>query len=59
MSTELNHNVSDVGTETRKGVVASSVEFKGTSNGHAGYGFKLRGPKGRRTMVPDVKEQDR
>jgi hypothetical protein len=26
-------------------------------NGHAGYGFKLRGPKGRRTKVPDLKEQ--
>jgi hypothetical protein len=27
------------------------------TNGHAGYGFKLRGPKGRRTKVPDPKEQ--
>ena len=26
-------------------------------NGHAGYGFKLRGSKGRRTKVPDAKEQ--
>jgi hypothetical protein len=28
-----------------------------STNGHAGYGFKLRGPKGRRTKVPDLKEQ--
>jgi hypothetical protein len=28
-----------------------------TNNGHAGYGFKLRGAKGRRTKVPDPKEQ--
>jgi len=26
-------------------------------NGYAGYGFKLRGSKGRRTKVPDAKEQ--
>src|SRR5262249_20368167 len=26
-------------------------------NGHPGYGFKLRGPKGHRTKVPDSKEQ--
>jgi hypothetical protein len=27
------------------------------TNGHPGYGFKLRGPKGHRTKVPDPKEQ--
>ena len=27
------------------------------TNGYAGYGFKLRGSKGRRTKVPDPKEQ--
>ena len=27
------------------------------TNGHAGYGFKIRGPKGRRTKVADPKEQ--
>jgi hypothetical protein len=27
------------------------------TNGHAGYGFKLRGPKGHRTKVRDPKEQ--
>jgi hypothetical protein len=26
-------------------------------NGYAGYGFKLRGSKDRRTMVPDAREQ--
>src|SRR6516165_8261125 len=26
-------------------------------NGHAGYGFKLRGPKGNRTKVADLHEQ--
>jgi hypothetical protein len=26
-------------------------------NGHPGYEFKLRGPKGHRTKVPDPKEQ--
>jgi hypothetical protein len=26
-------------------------------NGHPGYGFKLRGPKGNRTKVPDPHEQ--
>jgi hypothetical protein len=26
-------------------------------NGHPGYGFKLRGPKGRRTKVADLPEQ--
>src|SRR5260370_42341946 len=26
-------------------------------NGHAGYGLKLRGPRGRKTRVPDPKEQ--
>jgi hypothetical protein len=28
------------------------------ANGYAGYGFKLRGPKGHRTKVPDAKEQE-
>jgi hypothetical protein len=28
------------------------------TNGYAGYGFKLRGPRGRRTKVQDPKEQE-
>jgi hypothetical protein len=27
------------------------------TNGYAGYGFKLRGPKGHRTKVADLHEQ--
>jgi hypothetical protein len=34
-----------------------SVAPNGITNGHPGYGFKLRGPMGRRTKVPDPKEQ--
>ena len=45
-------------TETSEGAVVPSVVPDGIPrNGHAGYGYKLRGSKGRRTKVPDPKEQ--
>src|SRR5262249_27377526 len=50
-------NTTDAGAQTPERPAAPSVNPKGPTNGHPGYGFKLRGSKGRRTVVPDPKEQ--
>src|SRR5262249_21585886 len=43
--------------ETVAIALATKRERGSALNGHPGYGFKLRGSKGRRTKVPNPKEQ--
>jgi hypothetical protein len=58
MHPEPSHiNAPNAGAKPTKSAVALSVEPDGTTNPHPAYGFKLRGPRGRRTKVPDPKER--
>jgi hypothetical protein len=47
----------NAGAKPTKSAVALSVEPTGITNPHPAYGYKLRGPRGRRTKVPDPKER--
>jgi hypothetical protein len=53
MHPDLPHpTVSDTGAKPTKSAVAPPAEPNGNTNRHPGYGFKLRGPRGRRTKSP-------
>ncbi len=50
-------NIPDAEANTPSSVAKRPGTANGTTNGHPGFGYKLRGPKGRKTKVPDPKEQ--
>src|SRR5262249_27965550 len=63
MNRELNQpDVPNPDVQSPREPAGSSTQSMGNTswvarNGFAGYGFKLRGSKGRRSKVPDPKEQ--